>query len=98
MRPLHALIVEDSSDDAEMLRRELNRGYELISQRVQTAADMRRMLDDFEWDIIFSDWSMPQFSATAALDIVHQRNLDIPFIIISGTIGEEAAVAALRRG
>jgi signal transduction histidine kinase len=99
MRTLRALIVEDSTDDADLLRRALTRdGYEITSERVQTAHDMQAAIRDHEWDIVFSDWTMPEFSAPAALEIVKQHDLDIPFIIVSGIIGEELAVQAMRSG
>ncbi len=99
MEALRALIIEDSPDDAELLRRELERGgYQLTSQRVQTAHDMEAALRRESWDIIFSDWAMPQFSAPDALEILKHEGVDLPFIITSGTIGEDVAVAALRSG
>ena len=96
---LRAIIVEDSDDDTELLRRELVRGgFELVFERVQTAPDLEAAIRHCEWDIIFSDWTMPQFSAPRALEVVRQQELDIPFIIVSGTIGEDVAVEALRSG
>ncbi len=96
---LRAIIVEDSDDDTELLRRELVRGgFELVFERVQTAPDLEAAIRHGEWDIIFSDWTMPQFSAPRALEVVKQQELDIPFIIVSGTIGEDVAVEALRSG
>jgi signal transduction histidine kinase len=98
-RQLNALIVEDNEQDAALLVRELRRGgYDLNFDRVETPDAMRAALDDRLWDIVLSDYSMPRFSAPAALALVHERNLDLPFIIISGTIGEETAVASLRAG
>jgi signal transduction histidine kinase len=99
MPSLRALIVEDSPDDADLLCRELVRGgYELTSTRVDTALEMESAVDALEWDIVFSDWDMPTFSAPDALEVVKRRSLDLPFIIVSGTVGEEVAVEALRRG
>jgi signal transduction histidine kinase len=99
MTMLRAIIVEDSDDDTELLRRELVRGgFELVFERVQTAPDLEAAIRHGEWDIIFSDWTMPQFSAPRALEVVKQQELDIPFIIVSGTIGEDVAVEALRSG
>ncbi|HUB07203.1 MAG TPA: response regulator [Myxococcales bacterium] len=97
--PLRVLVAEDNEDDYELLLRELGRtGCELQTLRVQTAADMTRALDDRSWDIVFSDWSMPDFSALAALALVKGKQLDVPFIIVSGTVGEEIAVEALKSG
>src|SRR3981081_4586880 len=95
---LSALIVEDSEQDATLLVRELRRGgYDLSFDRVETPDAMRAALDDRSWDIVLSDYSMPRFSAPAALALVRERNLDLPFIIISGTVGEETAVPPWRR-
>jgi len=97
--PLSALIVEDSEDDALLLLRELRRGgYEVTSERVDTAEAMRAALARQRWDIIFCDYSMPQFNAFAALDVFKATDLDVPFIIVSGAIGEETAVAAMKAG
>lgn len=99
MTALRALIVEDSTDDAELLLRTLGRGgYKVVHERVQTAAAMKTVLQEQQWDIIFSDWSMPQFDATEALRVLQETKLDVPFIIVSGTVGEEVVVAALRSG
>lgn len=96
---LKALIVEDNERDAILLKRELNRGgYELDSERVETAEALNAALDREAWDIVLSDYSMPRFSAPAALALVRQRGFDLPFIIVSGTVGEETAVEAMRAG
>src|SRR5688500_15707863 len=98
-RELNILIVEDSEDDAQLILREIKRGgYTVFSERVETKADMQSALSRRTWDIILSDFTMPQFSAMAALTTLKESGLDIPFIVISGTIGEEAAVAALKGG
>lgn len=98
-KQLSALIVEDNEQDATLLVRELRRGgYDLSFDRVETPDAMCAALDKRIWDIVLSDYSMPRFSAPAALALVRERNLDLPFIIISGTIGEETAVASLRAG
>jgi signal transduction histidine kinase len=97
--PLRALIVEDSENDALLLLEELSRqGYDVTHRRVQTAADMRSALDKEAWDVVFSDYTMPAFSATGALETLRASGHDVPFIIVSGTIGEETAVAALQSG
>src|SRR3981081_2500578 len=98
-KQLRALIVEDSEQDATLLARELRRGgYDLSFDRVETPDAMCAALDKRTWDIVLSDYSMPRFSAPAALALGRERNLDLPFIIISGTIGEETAVESLRAG
>lgn len=97
--PLRVLIVEDSEDDAAMLLRELKRGgYAVEYERVQTEAAMEESLDTRSWDIILSDYSMPEFSAPAALRVLQRKEIDLPFIIISGTVGEDAAVDSMRSG
>jgi signal transduction histidine kinase len=97
--PLRVLLVEDSEEDALLLVRELRRGgYELIIERVQTADDMRAALERQSWDIVVADYVMPSFSAPAALSLLKESQLDLPFIIVSGTIGEETAVEAMRSG
>ncbi|MCP4714692.1 MAG: response regulator, partial [Deltaproteobacteria bacterium] len=97
--PLRVLVLEDYEDDALLLVRHLGQGgFAPDYIRVDSAAAMQQALSDREWDIIISDFNMPGFSALAALEIYKQHGLDIPFIIISGTVGEERAVAALKAG
>jgi diguanylate cyclase (GGDEF)-like protein/PAS domain S-box-containing protein len=96
---LRALIVEDSEDDALLLIRDLRRGgYDAVTVRVETGPEMSRMLDERTWDVILADYSLPRFNAIEALDVLHRKGLDIPFIIVSGTIGEQTAVAAMKAG
>jgi signal transduction histidine kinase len=98
-KPLSVLLVEDSEDDASFVLRELKRGdYELDWKRVETAEAMRAALDEKKWDVILSDYHMPRFSAPEAFRVVKERGLDLPFIIVSGTVGEEVAVGAMRVG
>jgi signal transduction histidine kinase len=98
-RPLRALIVEDSAADAELLLRALHRdGYEVSHERVDTAEAMRAALARQTWDIVLSDYAMPKFTVPAALRMVQESGIDIPFIVISGTVGEETAVAAMKAG
>jgi len=93
------LIVEDNERDAALLVRELKRGgYEPDFVRVETKDDMTKALDYGSWDLIVSDYSMPTFSGLAALALVKERHIDRPFLIVSGTIGEEVAVEAMRAG
>lgn len=97
--PLRVLIVEDSEDDATLLLRELRRGgYEPTYKRVETPLDLIQALEDREWDVIFADNSMPYFSATGALKLIRENGLDLPFIIVSGTITDEQAVSAMKAG
>jgi diguanylate cyclase (GGDEF)-like protein len=97
---LRVLIIEDSEDDAELLAIELERGgYDVIHQRVDTKTDMEIALEEPQsWDIVLADYSMPQFSAIAALDLLKEWDLDLPFVIVSGKIGEDTAVAAMKAG
>jgi PAS domain S-box-containing protein len=96
---LRVLIAEDSEDDALLLVRELRRGgYTLAYERVDSAAAMAAALDRQSWDLVIGDHSMPQFGGLAALALVRERTLDLPFICVSGTITEEVAVNAMRAG
>jgi PAS domain S-box-containing protein len=98
-KPLRALIVEDSEVDAELLVHELTKaGYDLSHERVDSADAMRTALERGRWDLVLSDYSMPAFSGLAALQVLHSTGLDLPFIIVSGTVGEETAVSALKAG
>ena len=98
-KPLKVLVIEDSETDALLLVEQLRAGgYAPDARRVDNAEDLMDALDKQKWDVIFSDHSMPRFSSTEALEIVRSSALDVPFIIVSGVIGEEAAVAAMRAG
>jgi len=97
--PLRVLLIEDSEDDALLLVRELRRGgYDVTHHRVDSAAAMHAALDSAAWDLVMSDHSMPGFSGTQALELLRSRNVELPFIFVSGTIGEEMAVSALKSG
>jgi CheY-like chemotaxis protein len=97
--PLRVLFVEDSPDDFDLERRALQAsGFDLSAARVETAEDMRAALDEASWDLVIADYSLPKFNAVAALDLLKSKALDIPFIIVSGTIHEDTAVAAMRGG
>ena len=97
--PLRALLVEDSESDAKLIAHELRDTLgEVRCERVETAAALRAALADHEWDVIICDWSMPQLDAFRAIEVLNGTQLDIPLIIASGTIGEEAAVMAMRAG
>src|SRR5919106_1073088 len=97
---LRVLLVEDSEDDALLLVRMLRRGgYDPAWERVDTPAAMEAALDGGSWDLIISDHSMPAFSSLAALGLLrHKGFVDLPFIIVSGRIGEDAAVSAMKAG
>ena len=97
--PLRVLIAEDSEDDARLLLRELQQaGYHPTYQRVDTPAAMTSALDGQAWDLVIGDYSMPAFSGPAALALLRARDPDTPFIFVSGTIGEDVAVEAMKAG
>ncbi len=99
MQNLRVLIVEDSDDDAMLVLRALRKaGYRVEHRCVDTAQAMAAALMEQDWDLITSDHRMPNFGADAALELLKQRGLDIPFFIISGHIGEDAAIAAMKAG
>ncbi len=97
--PLRVLIVEDSEDDTLLMVRELQRGgFDPVFERVQTPDSMTAALQARAWDLIISDYSMPQFGGGAALTLFKQQGLDIPFIAVSGVIGEDTAVEMMKAG
>ncbi len=97
--PLRALIVEDSEDDCALLVRTLRQGgFDVHHKRVDSADTLLKSIECDQWDIVLSDYSMPGFSGTAALSLVREKGLDTPFVFVSGTIGEEIAVNAMRVG
>jgi len=98
-RPLRALLVEDMEDDALLLIEALRRdGYEPEFERVQTAVTMRAALGRKNWDIVLCDYIMPGFDAPAALRIAQEYNPELPVIVVSGTVGEDIAVATIKQG
>jgi PAS domain S-box-containing protein len=97
--PLNVLIVEDSVDDTFFIVRELQRGgFNVNFERVETSAAMETALEARPWDLVISDFSMPLFGGAAALALYRQTGLDVPFILVSGTMGEEIAVEMLKSG
>jgi signal transduction histidine kinase len=97
--PLRLLLVEDFEDDALLVLRELRKGgYSVSPLRVESSEEFDRALDSGTWDVIIADYSLPSFDGLAAFARVQLRGLDIPFIIVSGTIGEDTAVAAMKAG
>jgi PAS domain S-box-containing protein len=96
---LRILIVEDSEDDAFLMVRHIKKGgYDIEYERIETAEGLRARLKEKEWDIILSDFKMPLFSGLNALGVLKESGIDIPFILVSGTIGEEIAVEAIKSG
>jgi two-component system cell cycle sensor histidine kinase/response regulator CckA len=96
---LRVLMIEDSEDDAALLVRELRQGnYDVQLERVDESSALESAFEKQSWDLIISDFSMPHFSGTDALRLLRSKGCEEPFIFVSGTIGEEIAVAALRDG
>jgi PAS domain S-box-containing protein len=98
-KTLQIVIVEDLEDEAELLLSTLRHGgYDPISKRVYSADTMKAVLEEQPWDVVISDYTMPDFSASDALTILKERDLEIPFIVVSGTLGAANVVAALKAG
>jgi len=98
-KPLRVLMVEDSKDDAALLVDALRKGgYEPAFERVDTAAKMSAALERGAWDVVIADYTLPGFSGLAALELLKSKRLDLPFIVVSGTISDEMAVNAMRAG
>ncbi len=96
---LRVVLVEDSDDDAALSLRELRRGgFDVEHRRVQSAQELRDALAEGPWDVVVCDYSLPSFGALEAIAIVQESGLDLPLLIVSGTIGEETAVDALKMG
>jgi len=99
MKRLKTLIVEDSENDALLLELELQRaGYEAVWERVETAAALRAALERQTWDLVVADYLLPQFNGLEALALVKEKGLDLPFIVVSGNITDDTAVAAMKAG
>src|SRR6266705_5556826 len=97
-RPLRVLILEDRPEDADLARHELQRaGYDLNWRRVDDEAGFKANLDP-ELDLILADYHQPQFDAVRALKLMQEAGLEIPFVIVSGAVGDDLAVAAVRQG
>ena len=96
---LRLLMIEDNPDDEALVLRTIRKGgFNVEHVRVDNRDDLLTVLKNRDWDIVLSDYQMPEFNGLAALKIVKQRNKDLPFIVVSGTIGEEVAVEAMRSG
>ena len=97
--PLRALVVEDNPDDVQLLVRALDQGgFNVVSRQVEDTEGMYRALEEEAWDVVFLDYHLPNFSAAGALGILKTLRLDLPCIVISGAVGEEAAVEVMRAG
>ncbi len=96
---LRLLLIEDNPDDEALVLRAIRKGgFNIEHVRVDNEKDLIAALKSHDWDIVLSDFQMPEFNGLAALEVVRERNKDIPFIIVSGTIGEDVAVEAMRKG
>jgi DNA-binding NtrC family response regulator len=92
-------LLEDSVTDALLVANELGRSWQPVEvERVDTSETMRAALDRQLWDVVLSDWSMPKFSGASALNVLKETGVDLPFVIVSGTIGEENAPTASSSG
>ena len=97
--PLRVLVVEDSEFDAQIMITILRKGgYDVTSNRVENAEALRTALKEQTWHLILADYNLPTFSAPAALEVLKETGLDLPFIIVSGGIGEDIAVASMKAG
>ncbi|MCH8800631.1 MAG: response regulator [Chloroflexi bacterium] len=97
--PLRVLIVEDQEDDAALMLRELRRAqFEPEYERVETEQELSAALEKGGWEVVLSDHGLPKFNSLQALSMLHESGLDLPFIIVSGSIGEDLAVAAMKSG
>src|SRR5579862_6409611 len=96
---LRLLLVEDNDNDATLLVHSLTRGgYDVACHRVDTAEALTDALTGGVWDLVIADYTMPRFSGGEALRLLRERDVDLPFIFVSGTIGEDAAVNAMKTG
>ena len=97
--PLRVLLVEDSETDADLIVRQLKKAdYSVHSERVENAKDMKTALEKEKWDIVISDYMLPQFNAASALTLLKKAKIDIPFVIVSGSTDEELAVELMKTG
>ena len=98
-RQLKVLLVEDSEDDAALLTRELKKsGIQPLVQRVETEEAMKKALAKQEWDVVIADYVLPCFSGLDAVKVLKKTGKDLPFIIVSGKIGEDTAVETMKAG
>ena len=98
-KQLRVLLVEDSENDAVLVTRELKKGgYVPVVERVETPESMRKVLNEKTWDLVISDYVLPRFSGLDALKLLKKSGIDLPFVVVSGKIGEDTAVEAMRAG
>jgi DNA-binding NtrC family response regulator len=97
--PLRVLLVEDSESDADLIVRQLKKAeYSVHHERIENAKEMKKALEKQKWDIVISDYKLPRFNAAAALTLLQKAKIDIPFVIVSGSMGEELAVELMKAG
>jgi PAS domain S-box-containing protein/putative nucleotidyltransferase with HDIG domain len=98
-QPIRILVIEDSEDDVLLIMRELKKsGYDPVYEQVETEAAIKKALKEKEWDIILCDYNLPKLKGPTAITLLKEADIDIPIIIVSGTIGEEKAVECMRLG
>ena len=98
-KALRVLIVDNSEDDTLLIIRELKKdGYNPVHERVETSAAMKKTLKEKQWDIILCDYKLTKFNAPSAIAVLKETNIDIPIIIVSGTVGEDVAIECMRLG
>src|ERR1035437_440769 len=98
-QPLYVLIIEDSASDAELMLRHLTKaGFEVTHERVESAEVLLEALGQRAWDVLLCDFTLPGFDARGALSILKATGHDIPFIVVSGSIGDETAIELMRTG
>ncbi|HYF52290.1 MAG TPA: response regulator [Planctomycetota bacterium] len=98
MTPLRAILVEDSPDDLALLVRELSRGYAIEYETVQTREALAATLESGPWDVVFTDYNLPQLNGLQVIELLKAKRPDMPVVVVSGTIGEERAVELLKSG
>ncbi len=98
-KKINVLLIEDSEDDALLIKRAMKKGdLDINMHRVETEASMKKAIDENDWDIVISDFVLPKFGGKEALKILRESDLEIPFIVVSGKIGEDTAVDAMKTG
>ena len=96
---LRVLIIDDSEDDTRLITTELQRGgFDLVFERVNSPETLKVALEQKTWDVIISNFVMSKYTALEVLTLLHEKNLDLPFIIVSDTMSEDIALQCLKAG